>query len=65
MSNQPLSPTRGDSQRERLEPIFTDCQAVVVVVEPDVTVAQAWQRYIKKHPEDLHGVKDLIFISFP
>jgi hypothetical protein len=65
MSNQALSSTRGDSQRERLEPFFTDCQTVIVVVEPDETVAQAWQRYVKKHPKDLHCVKDLIFLSFP
>ena len=55
MSNQPVRPTRGEAQPERLEPFFKDCQAVVVVMETNETVAQAWQRYVKKHPEDFHA----------
>jgi predicted TIM-barrel fold metal-dependent hydrolase len=55
MSNQPVRPTKREPQRERLEPFFRGCRAVVVVMERDETEAQAWQRYVKKHPQDLHA----------
>jgi hypothetical protein len=45
-----------------LEPFFRDCRAVVVLMEPDETEDQAWRRYLKKHPEDIHAAA-LIFTS--
>jgi hypothetical protein len=55
MSNQPVRPLTGKPREERMEPFFISCRAVVVVMEPDETEAQAWRRYVKKHPEDLHA----------
>jgi hypothetical protein len=55
MSNQPVRPTRREPRPEKPEPFFRDCRAVVVVMERDETEAQAWRRYVKKHPEDLHA----------
>jgi len=51
-----------DPRPKSLERFFRDCRAVVILMEPDETEDQAWQRYLKKHPEDIHAAA-LIFTS--
>lgn len=61
MSNHAMRP--GEEPRpKKLEPFFRDCQAVVIMIEPDETEDQAWRRYLKKHPGDIHAAV-LIFTS--
>jgi hypothetical protein len=53
MSNQQGRSTEGEPRRERPQPYFTSCKAVIVLVAPDETEEQAWRSHIKKHPEDI------------
>ena len=55
MSNQPVKLTAGESRQKGLEPFFTGCKAVIVLVKSDETEEQAWQNHLKKHPEDIHA----------
>ena len=54
MSNQSRR-LREEFLPERLEPVFKDRHAVIVLMNAGETEEQAWQRYIKYHPKDIHA----------
>jgi hypothetical protein len=53
---------REEHRPNHLDPFLSGCRAVVILMEPGETEEQAWQRYSKKHPEDVHA--DILIFSF-
>jgi hypothetical protein len=55
MSNKTVKSSECKFKREKPEPFFTSCKAVIVLMEPDETEEQAWRNHLNKHPEDVHA----------
>jgi len=55
MPIQPGRTWKRGARPESLEPFLRQWRAVVVPVKAHEKEEQAWQRYLKNHPEDIHA----------